>query len=336
MALEGRAEHRQLPGQVQHGAIDQLHGRRRQLDDEARHLHRVLEASEMADPAHLVLGEAVQLELDPGEEAERPFRADHQLGEVLPGLAQRLEVVAAHLAQELRDPQRNLLGVVRVERAHGPCDLRQPRRRAAQVGRDLAEGDARAVGQHRLHLEDVVDHDPVLDRPRARRVVARHSTDGGVGRGRDVHRVVPAGALQLAIQLVEHDAGLHRRGPRGGVDLQHLVHVATGVHHQRLAQGLSVLRASAAARDDREAFFAGDGDGGFDILDAFRKGHSDGLDLVDGRVRRVAATVEGVEEDVAAQRLPQARGESGIADPVVGHGGPGGEDTPAEVASDLR
>ncbi len=80
--LERGAEDRKLAGQIHHRAIHQLDGRRPQLDDEARHVHGIVEAVEMADRTHSVLRDPVQLQLDPGEEAERPFRADQQLGQV--------------------------------------------------------------------------------------------------------------------------------------------------------------------------------------------------------------------------------------------------------------
>src|SRR5205085_4263771 len=105
--------------------------------------HRIVEAIEMADGAELVTRNAAQLELDAREEAERSFRADQQLGQVLSPLAQRIEVVAPHPAQELWHAQSDLFGIVGVERAHGLRQLRELPGRAAQVIRQLAEHDAR-------------------------------------------------------------------------------------------------------------------------------------------------------------------------------------------------
>ena len=307
-ALDGRAEGWNLPREVEHRAIDQLDRRRAELDDEPGHVHRVVEALEVADGADLVLRNRVQLQLDAGEEAECPFRADQQLRQVLPRLAQRVEVVAADLAQQLGDAKRNLLGVVGVESAHCAGQFREPSGPRCQIVGELAEDDARSVREHRLHLEHVVDHDPVLDRSRAGGVVPRHPADGGVrGRG-DVDGKVPAASLELPIQLVEDDSGLHERSAGCFVDLQHLVHVTAGVAYHRLAQRLPVLRAAATSGDDGKSLLAGQGDGRLDIFDVLGQRNADGLDLVDGCVCRVAPAIEGAEEDVAAHHLTEARG----------------------------
>ena len=239
----------------------------------------------MADGADLVLWDPVELQLDAGEEAKRPFRADQQLCQVLPRFAQRIEVVAADLAQQLGDAKRDLLGVVGVEGAHRLRQLREPSGLRCQIVGELAEDDARSVREHGLHFEHVVDHDAVLDRSGAGGVVAGHSADRGICGGGDVDGEVPASAFQLPVQLVENDSGLHEGSAGGLVDLQHLVHVAAGVEDERLAQRLSVLRAAAAPRDDGKSLFASERDGRFDVLGVLRQRNADGLDLVDGRVR---------------------------------------------------
>jgi hypothetical protein len=57
----------------------------------------------------------------------------------------------------------------------------------------------------------------------------------------------------------------------------------------------------------------------FDVLGAAGHPHADGLDLIDGRIGRIAPPRERVEEDVAADDLPQPRGETGVSG-EVGHG----------------
>ena len=255
----------------------------------------------------------MESELDAREESQRPFRPHHQLGEVLLRLTERIDVVTAHLAQQPGNAARDLFGIVRMERPHRGRDLREPARRAGKVGRDLAEGEAGSVGEDRLHLEHVVDHDPVLDRSRSRRVVPGHAADGGVRGGGDVDGKLPAGRLELPVQLVEDDARLHDGGSRLGVDLQHGVHVAAGVQHHGAPERLAVLRAAAASGDDGKSLLAGQRDGRLDVLGAFRQRHADGLDLVDGCVGRVAASAERIEEDVAAHRPAQPRRKHRIA-----------------------
>src|SRR5262249_45026967 len=98
------------------------------------------------------------------------------------------------------------------------------------------------------------------------------------------------------------------------VHLPNAVHVPAGIHHHRFAERLAILRAAAAPRYHREAFFSSDGNGRFHILGALRNGYADRLDLVNGGIGRIPSAGKPIERDVAAHHLSQARGQSGIAD----------------------
>jgi hypothetical protein len=60
--------------QVEHGAVDELHGARAQLHDVLRGIHRVVEAGEVGDAERLVLGQRCQPDVDALEPRERPPR----------------------------------------------------------------------------------------------------------------------------------------------------------------------------------------------------------------------------------------------------------------------
>src|SRR5262249_13960468 len=124
---------------------------------------------------------------------------------------------------------------------------------------------------------------------------------------------VPTARFQLPVELVEDDSRLNDRRPAHRIDFQDLVHVPAGVHHQSLTEGLAILRAAAAARNDREALFSGDADRRLDILGTLWQGDSNRLDLIDRRIRRVAPASKGVEQHLAAHHLAQARREGGIS-----------------------
>ena len=91
-----------------------------------------------------------------------------------------------------------------------------------------------------------------------------------------------------------------------GIDLEQPVHVLAGVDDERGADGLAALRRAGAARQDRHA--GGDGDlGGADgLVGRARHDDAERLDLVDRRVRRIAAAAPGVEQHFARELAAKA------------------------------
>lgn len=91
---DDRLEHRDLAPQRDHGAVDQLHCDRPQLDQMLGRVHRLVEAAEMADAEHLVADHGPQLQLDLRREGEGAFRPDQQMRQIVRRVArhQRIEL----------------------------------------------------------------------------------------------------------------------------------------------------------------------------------------------------------------------------------------------------
>jgi len=250
--------------------------------------------------------QAVQLQLDLGEEAERAFRSDQQLRRIERCCAQCIKIVTAYTTEQLREMLLDLvrqLGMEVAQRAQGLA------RQIACLGEEMTG----AIGQDGLDAQHVLDHDAVLDRARAAGIIAGHAADRrAVGR-RDVDREAVAGRLQLLVQMVEHDARLDRHRLGVEIGLQHLVHVAADINDQRAADRLAALRGAGAARQHRDAGLARDLDGGRDVLGVLGLDHADRLDLVDRGIGRIAAAGEGVETHLALDRFPESRGQIRIA-----------------------
>ena len=154
----------------------------------------------------------------------------------------------------------------------------------------------------------VVDHVAVRDRARAAGVVARHAAERGLRAGGHVDREPQAVRLQLRVERVEHDAGLHDRPARRRSNAITLVEVLAACRSTSAAptvwphwlvpapRGSTGTRSSRAIVDRRG-----------DVLVGSRHEHADRLDLVDRRVGRVAAARGGVEQHLAAR----SRGAAG-------------------------
>ena len=81
-----------------------------------------------------------------------------------------------------------------------------------------AERGRAAVGQDHVERDHVVDRLAVPDRTRAGRVVADHAADVRAAAGGHVGPELQSVLRGRGIELVEHDAGLHARGARLGID----------------------------------------------------------------------------------------------------------------------
>ena len=92
-----------------------------------------------------------------------------------------------------------------------PSSIRRSNSLAARVAR---ERRARAVGEHDLELEHVVDRRAVDDRLAARGVVADHAAERRPVRGRRVRAEAEPVALRGAVQALLHDARLDAHAPR--------------------------------------------------------------------------------------------------------------------------
>ena len=313
--VDGRAEHRDVAGELDHGAVDELDRDRLELDDMLGRRHRIVEAREVAGADRAPPEQRPQLELDPRREAERAFRADEDMREVVDRRVgrERIEIVAADPALHLRKARRDLVGFAQAdgEQVLGERAQLFVGRRVLQAGTDEAEMRLLAVGEDRIDREDIVAGDAVAQRPRPAGIVAGHAADGGAGRRRDVDRKPQPVALELAIEIVEHDAGLDDAALSGDVEIDDVVEVFRAVDHQRVVDRLAALRRSAAPRQHRHLLGAGDGDGALGLGDGARGDDADRHHLVMGGVGRVAAAGEVVEPDLARKLRPEPSLEPG-------------------------
>ena len=79
------------------------------------------------------------------------------------------------------------------------------------------------------------------------------------------------------------------------VDLQQPVQVLAGVDDERGTDGLAALRRAGAARQDGHAGGHGGLGGANGLVGRARHDDAERLDLVDRRIRRIAAAIPGVE-----------------------------------------
>ena len=123
---------------------------------------------EVPDREHLRLRQLDELHGRRGDDRERPLGADDQLREV--ERVHAVEPVAARLAPVARVVLGDRPRVVAQDRLHAVVDAGA---RGARGARALRERGARAVGEHDLELEHVVDRRAVHDRLAARRSCCR-------------------------------------------------------------------------------------------------------------------------------------------------------------------
>src|SRR5262249_14954014 len=140
-------------------------------------------------------------------------------------------------------------------------------------------------------------------------VVADHAAEVGPAGGGDIGTELQAVDRECAVQLVEHQAGLHAGGEPLRIDAEELVEILAAVDDDAGADGLARETGAAAARRDRHVHFKGDLDGGMEILKSTRNDDAERLDLVDAGVGAVELTTGAVEADLALEMAVQMLGE---------------------------
>ncbi len=315
--------------QVQHGAVDQLHGARPKLDDVLGRVHRVVESRKMCDTERLVLRQFREADVDLLEPGEGAFAADQQSREIEVLRRNAIEVVSRDVSRDLRVARRNLVALARMQRRRLVRDLAN---RGIVDCVHHAEATSNAGGKPCIDRAYAIDHVAVGERTRSARVVSRHAADRCLRRGRDVHWIPEAMLAQFPIERIEHLARLDDSAARRNVQLDHSVKVLAVVDDQGFANCLSTLRGPATARQDGHARLRGNLHRGDRRIGAARHDHAHWDHLVDGSVGGVAAAACGIEEDLPidlagqpprqrkARALRVTREEHGSWR-AVGHGG---------------
>ncbi len=266
-----------------------------------------MEGREMARAQHPLADERREPQLDRGEIAERAFRPDEQMREIvrLVHRHQRVEVVAPNAAGEPGKPLGDERGVALAQGQH--VDRDAVRRRAARRVAPVpgAEPRLRAVGENGLDREHVVAHRAVAERSAAAGIIGGHPADRRARGGRDVDREPEAMALQRPVQLVEHEPRLDPAATVLDVEIQNAVQVPGIVEHQSGVHRLAALRRPAAAGGDGDPGRARRAEGRGNVGLRARHCHAQRHDLVERGVRRVAAARERVEENLALEIAPQ-------------------------------
>ncbi len=117
--------------------------------------------------------------------------------------------------------------------------------------------------------------------------------------------------LEPAIELVEHDAGLHHAAPVGDIELDDVVEVFGAIDHQRLVDRLPGLRGAATARQHRDSLLARQRNSAHGVRDSARQDDADRHDLVVRGIGRITAAAEAVEQDLALELSLEPPFESG-------------------------
>src|SRR5271165_2956939 len=118
--------------------------------------------------------------------------------------------------------------------------------------------------------------------------------------------------LQDCIEAPEHKAGLDQYGATLSVQLQHVAQIFRAIEYQRVVHRLPALTRSRAARQDGDAFFAGDRHRRDDVADRARHEDADRLHLIDRSVSRIPAAIRAAEQDLPLGFSPQPDGERAV------------------------
>ena len=102
--------------------------------------------------------------------------------------------------------------------------------------------------------------------------------------------------FELCVQVVQHHAGLDLYRALVHVKLDDVANVFAVVNHQARARGLTALAGAAATRHDGHAQVAANGHGGGHFVVMARHKNTHRRDLVNRRIRGIAATVGGREQ----------------------------------------
>ena len=288
-----------LARQLDQHAVHQLDGGGLRLQDRRSHRHRFDQVVELQERQRRHAGRRHQPDGDIQRGRQRALRRDDQPGgikvvgqELVERVASRAQPVAREVTlDEWRVP---LLEVEQL--GHQPAErVSLP---GALDGRRV-ERHARAVGQQQRHLAHVVGGHAVQDRVRAGRVVGHHAAQRGAVAGAGIGSEHQAVRLELRVEQIEVDAGLHARPALLRVDLQHLIHVLGEVDDERRADRLARQRRAAAARQHADAVPGGQFDGGRDIVGMPRNNDADWLDLVVAGVGRIQHAAGAIEAHLA-------------------------------------
>ena len=122
---------------------------------------------------------------------------------------------------------------------------------------------------------------------------------GAAGGGR-VGREVEAEGLELGVELVAHQAGLHPGPLLAFVHFQQLVHVFGEIQYEGMPHGLTGQAGAAAAWKQCHLVVAGNTNGLQDIFRISRKHDRHGPDLVNAGVGSVKAETGIVAEDISS------------------------------------
>src|SRR5205085_10526979 len=123
--------------------------------------------------------------------------------------------------------------------------------------------------------------------------------DGGAGSGGDVDRKPQTVLPELAVEVVEHDAGFDDATAVLDVEREDAVEVLGEIDDDAVIDGLAALRSAAAAGGDRSTVLPRNGERPQCLVDGFRHDHAKWHDLVERRVGCVAAAAIPVEQAFA-------------------------------------
>ena len=214
---------------------------------------------------------------------------------------QRIEIVAADAALHFRETRGDFAGLARADGQQVFHQRPQRRRHVGQIAADAAEMRERAVRQYRFDCDHIVAHGAVAHRTAAAGIIASHAADGGARGRRDIDREPQAVRFELAVEFVEHDAGLDRALLALDVEIENPGEVFRAIDDQRVTDRLSGLRGATAARQHGRTLGAGKRNRPLSLLDSAGRDHAHRHDLVMRGIGGITAAIKAVELHVPAQ-----------------------------------
>ncbi len=176
-----------------------------------------------------------------------------------------------------------------------------PQRRGdiREIRAHRAEMRLRTVRQDRIDRQNILARISIAKRTRAAGIVAGHAADGRARGGGDIDRKPQAVRFQRAIEVIEHDARLDHAAAAFDIELQNAIEIFRAIEDQRVIDRLAALRGAAAAREDADMLFLGDGYGGFRLVNRPGGDHPHRHHLIMRCIGRIAAARERVEPHFA-------------------------------------
>ena len=105
----------------------------------------------------------------------------------------------------------------------------------------IAEAELLTIRKHRVDCLDVMHHVAVTDGARAATIVARHAAQRRLRACGHIHGIPESMRLQICVQLIEHNTGLHTDAPRFGIERHDLIQVFAVIDDERCTNGLTAL-----------------------------------------------------------------------------------------------